>query len=76
MNFIKLIDNKVFNIFLLWYNEEIENYKWIPVMPADRVNVFNQNDEMIAYKTFGLIDGKPVELYFAREDIWNKFLNN
>lgn len=33
MNFIKLIDNKVF-------------------------------------------DGKPVELYFAREDIWNKFLNN
>lgn len=76
MNFIKLIDNKIFNIFLLWYNQEVEEHKWIPVMPADRVNVLNQNDEMIAYKTFGLIDGKPVELYFVREDIWNKFLNN
>jgi len=68
MSFVNLKDNKEFEDFLVWYATK-EEYKWVPIMVADRVNVLNQKDELIAYKTFGIIEGKPVDLFCVKEDL-------
>ncbi|MEI2465169.1 hypothetical protein [Niallia taxi] len=72
MNFIDLKDLTEFEKFLSWYTTK-EEYKWIPVMMADRVNVKSQSDELIAYKTYEIKDSEPVDVFKAEERLWIEF---
>ena len=75
MNFIKLPDRKVFDLFLIWYIETIDDYQYHPITVADRVNIYNQNNEIIAYKCLDVVDGEYMISYYVREKEYNMFIN-
>jgi len=75
MKFIKLPNRKAFDLFLIWYIEEVNNYQWYPVTVAGRVNILNKDNEMIAYKCLDVVDGEYVISCYVREKEYNMFLN-
>lgn len=65
---IQVEDKNQWESFLRWYDSNIGEFEWHPITPADRVNIYDNNEELIAYKCFYMEDE-----FFIRNkeyDLW------
>ncbi|MDS7057132.1 hypothetical protein NXG04_07520 [Klebsiella pneumoniae] len=43
------VKEKLFTLFIKWYNQDIGKVRSQAVTVSDRINYFNEDDELIAY---------------------------
>jgi hypothetical protein len=73
MEFVELRDYDLYKFFINWHCENVEDLGFEPAPIADRVNYKDSNGNVLAFKTYGLVDGEPVDFYYIREDAWQNF---
>lgn len=65
------VDNKLFALFLQWYRDNIGKVTHHTVMIADRINYFNDSNDLIGYISV-YIENK----YYIKEECYNLLIKD
>lgn len=65
-----IVDEKLFRLFIKWYDDNIGLVKPESAMIADRVNFFNDARDLLGY-----ISVYKTDTYYIKEDYYNLLIN-